>query len=116
MDVVRYSQELKTQLALFGKGIVTSLQRTMGHYLKVVQDTCTFTKANSYRGYIVAQYIDRDDKEPERTQCVDEYMSDAPNKYSRYEAKRANTSAALPKSTSPHPTDRTRARLPAQKT
>ena len=35
VDVVRYSQELKTQLALFGTGIVTSLQRTMGHYLKV---------------------------------------------------------------------------------
>jgi hypothetical protein len=42
VDVVRYSQELKTQLALFGKGIVTSLQRTMGHYLKVGQDYCAF--------------------------------------------------------------------------
>ncbi len=40
VDVVRYLQELKTQLALFGKGIVTSLQRTMGHYLKVRIKTC----------------------------------------------------------------------------
>ena len=38
VDVVRYSQELKTQLALFGTGIVTSLQRTMGHYLKVCKE------------------------------------------------------------------------------
>ena len=35
VDRVRYEQVLKTQLALFGKGIVTSLERTMGHYLKV---------------------------------------------------------------------------------
>jgi hypothetical protein len=35
VDVARYSKELNTQLALFGTGIVTSLQRTMGHYLKV---------------------------------------------------------------------------------
>ena len=36
VDVVRYSQELKQQLALFGRGIVIfSLQRTMGHYLQV---------------------------------------------------------------------------------
>jgi hypothetical protein len=34
-DVLRYSQELQKQLGLFGKGIVTSLQRTMGHYLQV---------------------------------------------------------------------------------
>jgi hypothetical protein len=34
-DVLRYTQELRTQLALFGTGIKTSLQRTMGHYLKV---------------------------------------------------------------------------------
>jgi hypothetical protein len=34
-DVVRYTQELRTQLALFGTGIKNSLQRTMGHYLQV---------------------------------------------------------------------------------
>jgi hypothetical protein len=40
------------------------------------------TKAKSYRGYIVAQYIDGDDEDPERTQCVDEYMSNALDKHS----------------------------------
>ena len=35
-DVLRYTQELRTQLALFGTGIKKSLQRTMGHYLQVV--------------------------------------------------------------------------------
>ena len=49
------------------------------------------TKAKCYIGYIVAQYIDGDDNEPERTVCVDEYMSDALAKFSRYEAKRANS-------------------------
>jgi hypothetical protein len=68
------------------------------------------TKANCFRGYIVAQYIDGDDQDPERTQCVDEYMDDALEKFSRYEAKRGNTSAALPKSTSLHLTDRPHAR------
>jgi hypothetical protein len=34
-DVLRYTQELRTQLALFGTGIKKSLQRTMGHYLQV---------------------------------------------------------------------------------
>ena len=48
------------------------------------------TKAKSLIGYIVAQYIDGDDKEPERTVCVDEYMSHALDKFARYEAKRAN--------------------------
>lgn len=51
------------------------------------------TKAKSYLGYIVAQYVDGDDQDPERTICVDEYMSDALDKYARYEAKRANTQA-----------------------
>ena len=35
VDRVRYEQVLKTQVALFGIGVVTSLKRTMGHYLKV---------------------------------------------------------------------------------
>jgi hypothetical protein len=48
------------------------------------------TKAKSLIGYIVAQYIDGDDKEPERTVCVDEYMSHALDKFARYEAKRVN--------------------------
>ncbi len=39
-DVLRYTQELRTQLALFGTGIKTSLQRTMGHYLQVEPVLC----------------------------------------------------------------------------
>ncbi len=35
VDALRYSQQLQKQLALFGRGILTSLQRTMGNYLKV---------------------------------------------------------------------------------
>ena len=34
-DVLRYTQVLKQQLGLFGDGILVSLERTMGKYLKV---------------------------------------------------------------------------------
>ena len=34
-DVLRYTQVLKQQLGLFGDGILVSLERTMGNYLKV---------------------------------------------------------------------------------
>ena len=34
-DSLRYTLELKTQLALFGIGITKSLEQTMGHYLQV---------------------------------------------------------------------------------
>jgi hypothetical protein len=33
-DVLRYTEELQKQLSLFGDGILTSLQRTMGKYLQ----------------------------------------------------------------------------------
>jgi hypothetical protein len=61
------------------------------------------TKAKSYLGFIVAQYIYGDNADPERTQCVDEYICDALEKHSRYEANRANQEATLSKSTSPRP-------------
>jgi hypothetical protein len=44
-DVIRYTKVLQQQLGLFGAGILTSLERTMGHYLKVPSPTltiCTF--------------------------------------------------------------------------
>ena len=41
VDVTRYTEVLKKQLGLFGAGIVTSLERTMGHYLKVQAYTPT---------------------------------------------------------------------------
>jgi hypothetical protein len=33
-DVIRYTEVFKKQLGLFGLGILTSLERTMGNYLK----------------------------------------------------------------------------------
>jgi hypothetical protein len=61
------------------------------------------TKAKCYRGYIVAQYIAGDDQDPERTECVDDYMSDALAKHYRYESKRPNSSTALSKSSPASP-------------
>jgi hypothetical protein len=73
------------------------------------------TKTKSYLGFVVAQYIDGDDKDPERTQCVDEYMTDALEKFSRLEAKRANNSAAFPKTMSDRPPARPHARTTSRK-
>ncbi len=65
------------------------------------------TKAKSYRGYIVAQYIHGDDEDPERTVCVDEYIANALMKHASYQvnqaAKQAAKSQAPPKrSVTPH--------------
>jgi hypothetical protein len=54
-------------------------------------------------GFIVAQYIYGDNEDPERTQCVDEYICDALGKHSRYEANRAQKEAAMSNSTSTRP-------------
>ena len=57
--------------------------------------------AKCYRGYILAQYIDGDDQEPQRTVCVDEYMTNALERNALYEAncaaKQALKSQAPPK-------------------
>ena len=42
------------------------------------------TKSGSLLGYIVAQYIDGDDEDPVRTQCVDLYIEDALPKHRAY--------------------------------
>ncbi len=52
------------------------------------------TKAKSYRGYIVAQYIHGDDEDPERTVCVDEYIANALMKHASYQANQAAKQAA----------------------
>ena len=44
------------------------------------------TMAKCYRGYILAQYIDGDDQEHQRTVCVDEYMTNALERNALYEA------------------------------
>jgi hypothetical protein len=69
------------------------------------------TKAKSYRGYIVAQYIHGDDEDPERTVCVDEYIANALTKHATYlansAAKQAAKSQAPPKrSATPRGTSR----------
>jgi hypothetical protein len=52
------------------------------------------TKANSCKGYIVAQYIYGDDEEPERTVCVDEYIANALTKHATHLANSAAKQAA----------------------
>jgi hypothetical protein len=42
------------------------------------------TKSASLLGYIVAQYIDGDDEDPTRTECVDLYVEDALPKHRAY--------------------------------
>jgi hypothetical protein len=44
------------------------------------------TMAKCFRGYILAQYINGDDEDPQRTVCVDEYMTNALERNALYEA------------------------------
>ena len=46
------------------------------------------TKSAKLLGYILAQYIDGDDEEPTRTECVDLYIEDALPKYRAYQHRR----------------------------
>ncbi len=42
------------------------------------------TKSKVILGYILAQYIDGDDEEPTRTECVDLYIENALDKFKAY--------------------------------
>ena len=42
------------------------------------------TKANTLIGYILAEYIDGDDAEPTRSDCVDRYAFHALEKHQAY--------------------------------
>ena len=44
------------------------------------------TRSKCLKGYILAQYINGDEEDPERTVCVDEYMSNALKRNASYEA------------------------------
>ncbi len=47
------------------------------------------TMAKCLRGYILAQYLNGDEEDPERTVCVDEYMTHALERNAAYEANYA---------------------------
>jgi hypothetical protein len=49
------------------------------------------TKSKVLLGYILAQYIDGDDEEPSRTECVDLYIENAIEKLKTYVHKLANS-------------------------
>ncbi len=42
------------------------------------------TKSGKFLGYILAQYIDEDDEDPTRTECVELYIEDALPKHRAY--------------------------------
>jgi hypothetical protein len=57
------------------------------------------TKSKALLGYILAQYIDGDDEEPTRSECVDVYIENAIEKLKAYVHKLA-TSRQLSKANS----------------
>ena len=59
------------------------------------------TKSKVLLGYIVAQYIDGDEEEPTRTDCVDLYVENAMEKFKAYVFKlQKSKSYAVDKPTS----------------
>jgi hypothetical protein len=62
-------------------------------------------KARSLIGYVLAEYVDGDDADPTRTDCVDKYIMDALTKHHAYTAKssrgqsRALSASSLPATT-----------------
>ena len=49
------------------------------------------TKANALLGYVLAEYVDGDDAEPTRSDCVDKYVTDAMQKHVAYTSKRTHS-------------------------
>ena len=68
-----------------------------------VSDGKRITKANKLVGYILAEYIDGDDAEPTRSDCVDRYAFQALEKHNTFTLKCAALKEAMttPKS-APH--------------
>jgi hypothetical protein len=50
----------------------------------LVPDEWTVLSPNGVLGYILAQYIDGDDEEPTRSECVDPYIENAIQKLKAY--------------------------------
>jgi hypothetical protein len=49
------------------------------------------TKANALLGYLLAEYVDGDDAEPTRSDCVDKYVMDAMQKHVAYTSKHTHS-------------------------
>ena len=67
------------------------------------------TKASVLLGYVLAEYVDGDDVEPTRSDCVDKYVKDAMQKHVAYTSKDkprqrrpARTSLSPPRPSSPN--------------
>ncbi len=69
----------------------------------VVSEAKRITKANKLIGYILAEYIDGDDAEPTRSDCVDRYAFQALEKHNTFTLKCSGPKepTATPKS-APH--------------
>jgi hypothetical protein len=46
------------------------------------------TKASALLGYVLAEYVDGDEADPTRTDCVDKYVMDALDKHHAYTSKK----------------------------
>ena len=55
-------------------------------------------KARSLLGYVLAEYVDGDDQEPTRTDCVDKYVMDAMHKHLAYSSKATRSQRVQEKS------------------
>jgi hypothetical protein len=53
------------------------------------------TKASTLLGYVLAEYVDGDDADPTRTDCVDKYVMGAMDKHIAFTSK-------VPRSQQPH--------------
>ena len=62
----------------------------------------TMTKADKLIGYILAEYIDGDDSEPTRSDCVDRYAFHALEKHEAFAARSSAPKAISPKPSAPH--------------
>ena len=75
----------------------------MSEDVVVVSEAKRITKANRLIGYILAEYIDGDDAEPTRSDCVDRYAIQALEKHNTFTLKCSalKEATATPKS-APH--------------
>ena len=68
------------------------------------------TRAKANLGYILAEYVDGDDAEPTRSDCVDRYIMNALQKHAAFVHKSSSANDAIRPARSPHNADRPHAR------